>query len=269
MSEFKRSPSKVWWMEDNTTWRLQSSASPGSQDSGFSDTEIAPAQKNLLLRDISKDASNDSSKTKNSNEQYKEKSLTDKNLPFQINPTDKLNRSLLQSKNENCISPKSTTVPQKSLYQKQRTRKNLFKTDLTKAATVQNNNQYAKGDNGTKSQPQISSKVTFNASNVSLQESISTDCNAQLRLNRSAPAVLGVLKENDERVEKEDEQISDCDSEIENFFREAAAESPKHTSTPKAERAGMRQCKRKAALNLHQARIQRERYVLRVSNEFS
>lgn len=230
MGEFKRSPSKVWWVEDNTTWRLHSSASPGSQDSGFSDSEILPAQK-TILRELSK---SDSSKTKNSNEQYREKTITDKNLPFQTN--------------------KST--PKTALYQK-RTRKNLFKTDdpssTTKANTVQNN-QYAKGDKCTKSQQQISSEVTFNGS---LQESISTAA----KLNRSAPAVLGVLKEkNEERVEEEnaDEAGSDCDSEIESFFR-GAVESPKHTSTPKAGRGEMRQCKRKAALNLHQAKFQRER----------
>lgn len=235
MGDFKRSPSKVWWIEDNTTWRLQSSASPGSQDSGFSDSEIPPAQKNIL-RELSKDHQTDPSKTKNSNEQYKEKPITDKNLPF----------------------PKQQTTPKTALYQK-RSRKNLFKTDLTTKATVPNN-QYAKGDKCTRSQQQISSEVTFSAS---LQESIST-ASTQQRLNRSAPAVLGVLKENEERVEEENGERSDCDSEIESFFK-GAVESPKHTSTPKAGRGEMRQCKRKAVLNLHQAKFQRERYVVRLA----
>lgn len=240
MSEFKRSPSKVWWVEDTTSWRLESSASPGSQDSGFSDSEILPAQK-TILRELSK---SDSSKTKNTNEQYKEKPITDKNLPFQTN--------------------KST--PKTALYEK-RTRKNLFSSKTvdpssTTTTTIKanTNNQYAKGDKCTKSQQQISSKVTFNGT---LQESISTTTHNQLLLNRSAPAVLGVLKENEERTEEENvDGGSDCDSEIESFFR-GAVESPKHTSTPKSAGRGemMRQCKRKAALNLHQAKFQRERYV--------
>lgn len=249
MGDFKRSPSKVWWIEDNTIWSLQSSASPGSQDSGFSDTEIPSTQKNIL-RELSKDTKNDPAKTINSNELYKEKSITDKNLSFHTT-IEKLSKTLQSQQIKEIHSPKPI------LYQK-RTRKNLFKTDATIKVGLQNN-QYAKDDNGMKSH-QISSKVTFNSSNVSLQESITT-ASTQQRLNRSAPAVLGVLQENEERVEEGKDEHSDCDSEIENFFREAE-KSPKYTSTPKAGRVEMRQCKRKAALNLHQARFQRERYVM-------
>lgn len=243
MGDFKRSPSKVWsWNEDNTTWRLQTSASPGSQDSGFSDTEPLPAQRNIL-RDITKDGQDDSSKNKNSNQEYKEKSVSDKNS-FNIN-VEKLNRAIELQKLQQT----------KPLYQK-RSRRNLFKADCSKTAR---SNQYAKDDYGTNRQ-QISSGVTFDGSNASLQESIpSNHTSTQQRLNKSAPAALEVLKENDERVE-DGSGHSDCDSEIENYFR-ASTHSPKHTSTPKAARQDMRQCKRKAALSLHQMRYQRERYV--------
>lgn len=38
---FKRSPSKVWWGSESLEFR-EVSSSPGSQDSGFSDTESSP-----------------------------------------------------------------------------------------------------------------------------------------------------------------------------------------------------------------------------------
>lgn len=243
--DFKRSPSKVWWNEDNTTWRLHASASPGSQDSGFSDTETFPAQKNIL-RDISKHAHDDLSKDKNSSSEYKEKSLPNKNISFRIN-AEKLSKALeLQQLNDACnikTQANSEGSPRKPLYQK-RSRKSLFQ-----PKTV----QYAKDDNSTKHQ-QISSGVTFDGSNASLQENISSDhVFTQQRLNRSAPAVLEVLKENDERVEEASDQ-SDCDSEIENLFR-GSVESPRHTSTPKAAKDDMRHCRRKAALNLRQLQL--------------
>lgn len=231
MGDFKRSPSKVWWNEETSSWRLQASASPGSQDSGFSDTETFPTHQKNILRELSKDTNNDTSKNKSS--EYQEKCLPEKNLSFCIN-AEKLNKAL--------------ELQRKPLYQK-RSRKNLFKSD---DAAAQDNHQYANNDNNTK-RHQISIGVTFDDSNVLLQES------TQQRLNRSAPAALEVLKENeDERVD----EASDCDSEIENLFR-GAADSPRHTSTPKAGRQDMRQCKRKAALNLHQQQMkwQRERYV--------
>lgn len=44
MAEFQRSPSKVWWLDESNSnnWDRIASASPGSQDSGFSDTESSP-----------------------------------------------------------------------------------------------------------------------------------------------------------------------------------------------------------------------------------
>lgn len=126
----------------------------------------------------------------------------------------------------------------------------LFGTDPAK---VDEHYQYAKDASS------ISSKVTFENSNSSVLQSIplaaktlplveKNRCPQQL--NKSAPAVLEVLKENEELPEDEDSE-SDCDSEIENLFR-GEVESPKHTSTPKTPGHGqeMRHCRKRMPLRL-------------------
>lgn len=100
MSGFKRSPSKVWWTEENPSWRHRSaSASPGSQDSGFSDTEASPPcapqeQANSLStpkktntpqripRDILKEASPDDNNIRRNNlsRSYREKCIQNKSM---------------------------------------------------------------------------------------------------------------------------------------------------------------------------------------------
>lgn len=96
MGEFQRNPSKVWWGGDSQNWGVRSaSASPGSQDSGFSDTEASPPapqqsparqsetpRRQVLQQDVARDImkSNTSEDCKNLTGNFKEKTTPKKNM---------------------------------------------------------------------------------------------------------------------------------------------------------------------------------------------
>lgn len=287
MSGFKRSPSKVWWTEDNPSWRLRSaSASPGSQDSGFSDTEAsppcAPQQQATSLstpkasttpqripKDIFKETTPDDNNIRRNNltRSYREKCVQDKKS------INLMSRSWDAA---NVATPVKTPTmthqsepSRKQLYQKNSSKainRNLF--DAKVISATARCHQYAidaPGDSSKRSD--ISSEVTFEESDSSIPpESVQSlpscvpDGSYHLQWNRSAPAVLEVLRENEtvESLETESFSSSESDSELEDLFR-GSLESPKHTSTPKS--AGtdkMRHYRRRMCHNLR-AKCQKER----------
>lgn len=255
MSGFKRSPSKVWWNEEVSNWRLYASSSPGSQDSGFSDTEASPPgavteanvassttpKKQCTPQRIPKDIFKRSASTEdqNLNSSFREKSLQDKSISLKLH-SPQVNRTF----DVNRLAPPHTEFitrsepPKRHLYQKKSktVSKNLFN-DLKASA----NDQYAKDH----SRSGISSEVTFEnneyvSKNCSLPLPKVEKSNCDDRLNSTAPAVLEVLRENEDF----EGFTSDSDSELEELFQENI-ESPPHTSTP-----NMRHCRRKTPLHL-------------------
>lgn len=279
MSGFKRSPSKVWWTEENPSWRHRSaSASPGSQDSGFSDTEASPPcapqeQANSLStpkktntpqripRDILKEASPDDNNIRRNNlsRSYREKCIQNKSMVLMSRSLD--SRVTTPKKNaENELGAKSEP-PRKQLYQKnsKTISKNLFD------AKANTRHQYAIDAEESK-RSDISSEVTFDESDCSIPpESVRSLPSfpkggaCHLQWNRSAPAVLEVLRENETAESLEEESFSsESDSELENLFR-GSLESPKHTSTPKsAGREKMRHYRKRMYHNLR-SKYQQER----------
>lgn len=193
MSDFKRSPSKVWWASESLQWR-EISGSPGSQDSGFSDTETSPQLQNPknVAEQISKDLGN---RAENLSSNYQEKSTPDK-TPLYTKNSPRVSRNLFNTKDKRCVK------------------------DVV-------NHQYSKD---------VVRKV----------KSFSEYCgNGYTFLNRSAPAVLEEIKDEEESFNGNHSLSSDCESELECLFN-GALESPKHTSTPK-----MRHTRNKIPLNLY------------------
>ncbi|EEZ98754.1 hypothetical protein TcasGA2_TC001318 [Tribolium castaneum] len=194
MSDFKRSPSKVWWASESLEWR-EISGSPGSQDSGFSDTETSPPIPKNVAEQIAKNS--DCSKAGNLSSNYQEKTTPDKSIK----------QSPLYTKNSPRVS------------------RNLFKDvkDVVK-------HQYSK-------------EVACLSPRKVRSFSEELPGRSYGLLNRSAPAVLEEIKDEEESLSNS--LSSDCESELECLFN-GALESPKHTSTPK-----MKQTRHKVPLNLY------------------
>lgn len=77
MGHFQRSPSKVWWSNEDSPNSLRSaSASPRSQDSGFSDAETSPG--NVKVKD---DKENSGNEKKIDNERNLSSSIREKQTP--------------------------------------------------------------------------------------------------------------------------------------------------------------------------------------------
>ncbi|KAJ3664634.1 hypothetical protein Zmor_000187 [Zophobas morio] len=197
MSDFKRSPSKVWWASDFLDRREEVSGSPGSQDSGFSDTETPPLQ-------IQKTTTN---KPENLSINYQEKSTPEKSrLDF----------------------------PRKSLFAKHspKVSRNLF--NAKRCVKDALNHQYAKDvEDKTRSSERVESGRSLEEEVLRASRSLPTREEAKRAefFNRSAPAVLEEVRE-DEAECADFSLSSDCESELECLFN-GGLDSPKHTSTPK------------------------------------
>ncbi|XP_044259470.1 protein inscuteable homolog isoform X2 [Tribolium madens] len=209
MSDFKRSPSKVWWASESLEWR-EISGSPGSQDSGFSDTETSPPIPKNVAEQISKDL--DSNKAGNLSSNYQEKTTPDKSIkqsPLYTKNSPRVSRNLFNTKDKRCVK------------------------DVV-------NNQYSK------------EVACLSPRKV---RSFSEELHGRSYgvLNRSAPAVLEKITDEEETFNGNNSLSSDCESELECLFN-GALESPKHTSTPK-----MRQTRNKVPLNLYLKYQQQEK----------
>ncbi|XP_044757191.1 protein inscuteable homolog [Coccinella septempunctata] len=255
MSEFKRSPSKVWWGNDTDLDRINASSSPGSQDSGFSDSEIhnqsnrKSTPKGTLAQRIPKEIFKELSSAKNGlnlSSNYKEKTTPTKSSPILSKPKQK--------------EPSHSDPIRKNRFVKHspKVSRSLFtrKTYSNELVT----NQYSDSDTDyTKhSLTTDSSNDDSNCSSL-CDTSLSEECEvlevkslqeaASERefclegfLNKSAPPLLGGYSD-DEGVTAFNESYSDseCEKELEDLFDDL--DSPKHTSTPKA-CAGMERVKR-------------------------
>ncbi|XP_056644652.1 protein inscuteable homolog [Diorhabda sublineata] len=260
MTEFKRSPSKVWWGSDSTEWR----ESPGSQDSGFSDTETSPnlqQQQNAKInsstpkketppqripKDIFKQLTTENQKH-NLSRNFKEKTTPEK---------DNLAKRLAHAENE----PEDTEsdAARKTGYVKNtpKVSRNLFNSNKTKTCA----NQYSDEAPGTNAYLSTSREVTVDdsyshESDEGTERSIDwTTKSLPLRsisenfpsvdLSKSAPAVLEPFGDDDGAAGRDNSLSSDCESELECLFE--GLEPPEHTSTPKGDfRRNMRQTNEK------------------------
>jgi hypothetical protein len=252
MSEFKRSPSKVWWASESLEWR-EVSESPGSQDSGFSDTETSPPvqvqeSKNAAVQKLSQELCKNTpsgNKPENLSINYQEKTTPDKNI--------KLNSSRLYAKH----SPKVS--------------RNLFSSTRDKKSVKDAfNHQYSKSAKDT-THSSSSSEIACNESYSCVTPSFEilrasrslplVQKSRKAVLNKSAPAVLTEVRDDEEISFNGNHSLSsDCESELECLFN-GALESPKHTSTPKtSSMSKMRHSRNKLPLNLY-LKYQQERVV--------
>lgn len=281
MSEFKRSPSKVWWGNDHQEWR-EVSSSPGSQDSGFSDTETSPhlqtnnnrtpvtPKKSPVARipkDIFKNLTSDQSK-QNLCANYIEKSTPEKT---------KLNGERL-IKTDVKMPPKSvienlpcqTEPVRKHRYTKNspKVSRSLFSLKHKECKNILEANQYAKEVHVTLNTYSNSSvdatfadSYAYNSDNSKITEDdteiystkslpIISKCEHLRKANQTAPAVLENLHDYEEVTHFNNSLSSDCESELECLF-EKGLESPKHTSTPKVGLGGRMLYQRREKLPLH------------------
>lgn len=242
MSEFQRSSSKVWWVDD---LQRRASASPGSQDSGFSDTETSPsspsqnARKNIqktpeqIRRDVTKNGTEEKlNQNQNLSSNIKEK-LTPRKSLMLISDTTPVRKTSFQTRSE----------PAGFKYHKrtQKSGRNLFRSIQIDSL---GSNQYAEDildSVGTQHLNKTSSEVTFEDNHSWLSNdsseapegvrSLPILCNNprvdEDPASLSAPAIL-----TDDEAVTPFNLSSDCESELECLFSDSI-ESPKHTSTPK------------------------------------
>lgn len=240
MENFKRSPSKVWWGNEDQSWR-SSSSSPGSQDSGFSDS-ILHKNDNLAVKPSEKLI----------NDIYKEISTNSSNFKEKLTPS-KTNSSLKTVKKEYFLNrEKCLSEPvRKNRYIKKSPkaiRRTLFESANKYAENVlldEQSEEFLSESSITsvKSLPNPSRNIIENFDDLS----------------KTAPAIL--QNRFDCSFNSEDEGVtafySDSDDELKELFN-GDLESPKHTSTPKnwgMERGPLR---KKLPLNLY-LKYQQER----------
>ncbi|CAH1100811.1 unnamed protein product [Psylliodes chrysocephalus] len=281
-SDFKRSPSKVWWGSE-MEWR-EVSTSPGSQDSGFSDTETSPnlQQQNQnaktetpkkespsqrIPKDIFKALATESSK-QNLSCNFKEKSTPEKdNLVVKRSTQTEVK---VVSKDRESELTKSEPV-RKSRYVKNspKVSRNLFTSNSKiKSGTP---NQYSENVQDANTFLNTSEEVTVDDSySYRTHETLdsfeyTTQSQPALKhpedfsldeISKSAPAILEPAREFRDKSEYEavtsfnNSLSSDCESELECLFN-GRLESPKHTSTPKPDAVeAMRQKNEKLPLRL-------------------
>ncbi|CAH0553065.1 unnamed protein product [Brassicogethes aeneus] len=237
MGEFKRSPSKVWWGNESLEWR-EISASPGSQDSGFSDSENSPhnqhREKESPSTKISKDIYKElSSKKKSLNliENFKEKVTPDKIL--RIN-TDRLVQTEVKNARNRIEIEEVRSEPRRNRYTKYspKVSRNLFNTKPKDASRIENQYSNDVSEETTNSNDDLLSSDSFDLQTQSLPI-IESNKYLVYAFNKSAPAELKPLRDDECVTSFNNSLSSDCESELECLF-DSPLESPKHTSTPKS-----------------------------------
>lgn len=281
MSGFKRSPSKVWWGNESLEWR-EISASPGSQDSGFSDTETSPhlhANNNnnadtpkkpspaqRIPKDIFKELASEKEK-QNLSANYIEKTTPEKEKI----PPERLVKSETKATPRRAVevvAPSNTQPVRKHRYTKNspKVSRNLFNTKQKECRNVIEAHQYSEEQAGGTTQSSILSTSaddsvddsyswrssntpddSFESAKTRSLPAISAE-KTPAALNVSAPAALENFKEDEYGVAFGGSLSSDCESELECLFN--GADSPKHTSTPKTGPGG-KMCQRKDRLPLN------------------
>ncbi|RZC42648.1 inscuteable -like protein, partial [Asbolus verrucosus] len=259
MSNFKRSPSKMWWISESVEWR-EVSESPGSQDSGFSDTEVSPTlrikENKTVVQKISRDIFKEPTvedKAENLSVNYQEKTTPNKDIKSQINTES----PRIYTKNSPKVSRNLFNIRDKKSV------KDVFSHQYSKDVTKDTTHLYTSSSEITCSHGY--SCVTdenyeiLKTSHIPARTKNTKECTF---LNRSAPAVLRDVKDDEEISFSGNHSLSsDCESELECLFS-GALESPKHTSTPKASALNkMRHTRSKVPLSLL-VKCQQKRLIL-------
>ncbi|XP_066142000.1 protein inscuteable homolog isoform X1 [Euwallacea fornicatus] len=265
---FKRSPSKVWWGSETLEFR-EVSSSPGSQDSGFSDTEgsprnskkdnlpevnnnhdtpkgIAPTSRTQIAKNIYKDTSN-AFTNENLSCNYKEKSTPVKqNIEQRLVKTERRGSPHFLKKFESLTEPAKR---QRYVKHSPKVSRNLFTSKYTKECAP---NQYSKLTLKTTEEPneedEENSHDYSTSSEISGTKSLPLTKNsprAAPRLGLSAPDVLQTS------IASKHELNSSSESELEHIFEDLDGE---HTSTPKCLDLEMRHRRRNRGRLQHRYR---------------
>lgn len=286
MSGFTRSPSKVFWGSEEISWHHRAtSSSPGSQDSGFSDTETSPASKPKTKTaeklDIRKN-SHANENTQNLSQNAKDKLTPKKQIQLLMENDQKEKRFNTPARRiEGQV--KSESHIGRFKYAKNHpkvSKRNLFRSiqmDTTHNSTEPRGHQYARGGTDqVQDGDDINNGVTYDE-NISWSSIDNTDdysprgnntvpvvknrrrVGNKIAFNISAPAVLTEDEELVTSFNSSTPSYSDSDSELECLFA-GAFESPRHTSTPKfsGKQENFFKSERKHAMNLL-AKYQHER----------
>ncbi|KAJ8982941.1 hypothetical protein NQ317_005256 [Molorchus minor] len=254
MSGFKRSPSKIWWANDDLQWR-DNSSSPGSQDSGFSDTETSrtsdrtttkspkrpprnpPIQR--IPNDLFKDASS---------EDHKQNLRRAKRKPP---PRGRRKRRPALNLLERIDTLKNSPKVSRSLFNaRQKEYKvalepNQYSKEILQATTFLDTGEEATADDSYSWRSDITEDTYQPITTKSLP--LISDKRRLEKCNSSAPAVLESNRDDEGITSANNSLSSDCESELECLFN-GPLESPKHTSTPKGGK--MRHRRDKLPLNL-------------------
>lgn len=282
MSEFQRSPSRVWWPEEYPNLSRNFSASPGSQDSGFSDTEnclpgvLEQADPNsstprresprqCLPKDILKNINEEeSSKSQNLSVNFKPKSTPTKSIVLTLSDKKSKSYNFVRTPTiSNLYEGKAESEPIKkprfhrngSLKVSRSLFNNISKQSLENMPVP---DQYSEEDH-------VATELHNSNTNCKVEhdDSRSDECSIELegvktcptiayndaslnissRQNLSAPAVLP-FEEDRRTISSIDDSLesSDCESELESTFH-GLLDHPKHTSTPKVSARNFRSMK--------------------------
>ncbi|KAJ8960487.1 hypothetical protein NQ318_013771 [Aromia moschata] len=278
MSGFKRSPSKVWWGSDDTPEYRENSSSPGSQDSGFSDTETSPhlrannanasatpkktppAQR--IPKDIFKELSSEGVK-QNLSTSYSEKTTPEKT---KIGGERLAKSEAKASPKREAVSVPCTEPPRRHRFAKNSPKVSRSLFGAKKEFRSVEANQYSDGERRETSRTSFlntseeatvddsyswRSEESYEAAIVRSLPAFSAEKPADDGpLNRSAPGALGNRKEDEGVISANTSLSSDCESELECLFN-GPLDSPRHTSTPKAGPGGVRMCHRRERVPLN------------------
>lgn len=266
MAEFQRSSSKVWWLEDSISWRRRASASPGSQDSGFSDAESSPPLQQQQPQP--QQENNDEAKLERTPEQIKnditKNGTTDKTLNLSSNIKEKSTprkNLILQNDNKNSIDNNTPVTTKDKENQIKKPNRNLF-TNIQ----IQDSEEYDQYAEDVIASVVDAQRLNKTNTEVTYENSHSWLLNENSKLPECVKSLQNISNDreyqDDEKnltappnlLKQEDSasvNISDCDSEIESLFIENI-QSPEHTSTPKTihKRKDKNDLQKKFAMNL-------------------
>ncbi|XP_065169411.1 protein inscuteable homolog isoform X2 [Atheta coriaria] len=272
MGEFHRSPSKVWWAEEALSFRAFSE-SPGSQDSGFSDTETSPNIRQQLEKPKTPEKkiphalakSDNTTQKTNLTSEIIEKSTPSKSILLQGLITPGKVYYLPNTPNRNLDKLRDVkTEPNHRLYVKLQDGNNKVSRNLFRSVKLNtnddNNNQSNDVEDvqvGNQYAPHVEVQVQELNSNACFNESEEFDysdeevsCNRTLPMvsrkvdnyppNLSAPAFIYQQEQDkstsfDKNQENEENNGKILDFEDSEGEMESyfKIKSPKHTSTPK------------------------------------
>ncbi|XP_060527064.1 protein inscuteable homolog [Cylas formicarius] len=288
---FKRSPSKVWWGSESLEYR-EVSSSPGSQDSGFSDTETSPHNRETAGNEKPSNAPHQIPKGIFKESSGSEKLNLSSNYREKLSPVkENIDQRLVRSERKNSphVSKKFSTAPNTEPAKRQRyvkhspkVSRNLF-VDASATINVQEcsddlAHQYSRpvtkesnGSGGRETTKYENSRLpkhdasstndseySDTTSEISSTKSLpvigkkSKVVTTSAELNLTAPAVLETAENDDSEAVTSFNSFS-SDCESELERLFDNLGEPEHTSTPKADLNGCKDMRhRRDHRRLHQ-----------------